>query len=88
MRELADSARIRRFMQALGERAEAECRVYFTGGATAVLEGWRQQTIDADILVVPDSDRLTTTSTPRPSPRSSAASRRISATYGRCSPGG
>lgn len=58
MRELADSARIRRFMRALGERAEAECRVYFTGGATAVLEGWRQETIDADILVVPDSDRL------------------------------
>jgi uncharacterized nucleotidyltransferase DUF6036 len=58
MRELADSARIRRFMQALGDRADAECRVYFTGGATAVLEGWRPQTIDADILVVPDSDRL------------------------------
>lgn len=58
MRELADSQRIRRFMRALGERAEAECRVYFTGGATAVLEGWRTETIDADILVVPDSDRL------------------------------
>jgi hypothetical protein len=58
MRELADTERIRRFMRALGERAEGECRVYFTGGATAVLEGWRAQTIDADILVVPDSDRL------------------------------
>jgi len=58
VRELADSQRIRRFMRALGERAEAECRVYFTGGATAVLEGWRTETIDADILVVPDSDRL------------------------------
>jgi len=58
MRELADSARIDSFMRALGERADADCRVYFTGGATAVLERWRQQTIDADILVVPDSDRL------------------------------
>lgn len=58
MRDLADSERIRRFMRALGEHAHAECRVYFTGGATAVLEGWRAQTIDADILVVPDSDRL------------------------------
>jgi hypothetical protein len=58
VRELADAERIRRFMRALGERAEADCRVYFTGGATAVLEGWRAQTIDADILVVPDSDRL------------------------------
>jgi hypothetical protein len=45
-------------MQALGERADTECRVYFTGGATAVLEGWRKETIDADILLVPDSDRL------------------------------
>jgi hypothetical protein len=58
VRELADAARIRRFMRALGERSEADCRVYFTGGATAVLEGWREQTIDADILAVPDSDRL------------------------------
>lgn len=58
MREPADATRIRAFMRALGERAPAECRVYFTGGATAVLEGWRAQTIDADILIVPDSDAL------------------------------
>jgi putative YhbY family RNA-binding protein len=58
MRELADAHRIRAFMRAVGARAESECRVYFTGGATAVLEGWRGATIDADILVVPDSDRL------------------------------
>lgn len=58
MRELADAERIRAFMKAVGERVESECRVYFTGGATAVLEGWRGSTIDADILVVPDSDRL------------------------------
>jgi hypothetical protein len=45
-------------MRALGERAEAECRVYLTGGASAVLEGWRDETIDVDILIVPDSDRL------------------------------
>lgn len=58
MREPADSGRIRAFMRALGERAEGECRVYFTGGATAVLEGWRRKTIDADILIEPDSDPL------------------------------
>lgn len=45
-------------MRALAEKAAGECRVYFTGGATAVLEGWREQTIDADILIVPDSDPL------------------------------
>ena len=58
MRELADAGRIRAFMKALGERAEADCRVYFTGGASAVLEGWRRETVDADLLLVPDSDRL------------------------------
>lgn len=58
MREPADAARLLAFMRALGERSAAECRVYFTGGATAVLEGWRRETIDADILIVPDSDPL------------------------------
>ena len=39
MREVADADRIRRFMHALAEAAEATARVYFTGGATAVLIG-------------------------------------------------
>jgi hypothetical protein len=32
--------------------------VYLTGGATAVLLGWREATIDADILIVPEQDAL------------------------------
>jgi Nucleotidyltransferase of unknown function (DUF6036) len=32
--------------------------VYFTGGATAVLHGWRTSTIDVDIKMVPDLDRV------------------------------
>jgi uncharacterized nucleotidyltransferase DUF6036 len=58
VRELADGERIRRFMRALGDEAERDTRVYFTGGATAVLLGWRTSTIDVDILIVPDSDRV------------------------------
>jgi Nucleotidyltransferase of unknown function (DUF6036) len=58
MRQLTDAARLRRFMQALGAEADREGRVYFTGGATAVLLGWRPTTIDADISIVPESDRL------------------------------
>lgn len=58
MREPASADRLRAFMRALGARAEAETRVYFTGGATAVLEGWREQTIDADLHIVPDADPL------------------------------
>jgi len=58
MRELTDAARLRAFMRALAAEADQEARVYFTGGATAVLLGWRPTTIDADIAIVPDSDRL------------------------------
>jgi hypothetical protein len=55
---LADAARIRRLMSALAESADAEARVYFTGGVTAVLHGWRTSTIDVDMKIVPDRDRL------------------------------
>ena len=58
MREVADADRIRRAMRHLGLAADAETRVYFTGGATAVLLGWRRTTIDIDIRIVPENDRL------------------------------
>lgn len=45
-------------MRALGDEADEETRIYFTGGATAVLLGWRPATIDVDVLFVPDRDRL------------------------------
>ena len=45
-------------MRALAEAAEAVARVYFTGGATAVLIGWRPSTIDVDIKIVPEHDHL------------------------------
>lgn len=58
MRELANSTRIERFMRELGQVARTEGRAYLAGGATAVLEGWRDTTIDVDIKLVPDSDEL------------------------------
>jgi hypothetical protein len=58
MRELADSARIQQFMRAFGRAADVEGHVYLTGGATAVLHGWRATTIDVDIKVIPDRDEL------------------------------
>ena len=45
-------------MEALGREAREETRVYFTGGACAVLLGWRATTIDADIKIVPDRDEI------------------------------
>ena len=58
MRGLADAARLRRFFEQLAREAEADADVYLTGGATAVLFGWRESTIDADILIVPEHDSL------------------------------
>jgi hypothetical protein len=58
MRGLADAERIRRFLKELARAAEADAAVYLTGGATAVLLGWRDSTVDADILIVPEHDAL------------------------------
>jgi len=58
MRDLADEAHIDQFMRALSRAATSEGRVYLTGGATAVLHGWRESTIDVDIKIVPDNDEL------------------------------
>ena len=58
MRELADAERIRRFMSVVGAAAEAEGACYFTGGATAVLVGWRPSTVDVDVLFVPEQDSV------------------------------
>ena len=58
MRALTEIDRLHRFMRALGNAAEADARVYFTGGATAVLLGWRDSTIDVDLELVPDRDDL------------------------------
>jgi hypothetical protein len=58
VRELADERRIRAFMRALGAEADADGAAYLTGGATAVLHGWRQSTLDVDLVFVPESERL------------------------------
>lgn len=58
MRELADAARVRAFMEALAAETRERARAYVTGGATAVLLGWRTSTIDVDIVFVPERDTL------------------------------
>jgi len=58
MRELADAERIQRFLRTLGREADREGDCYLTGGATAVLLGWRRSTIDVDIRLVPETERL------------------------------
>ncbi|MGH9748794.1 MAG: DUF6036 family nucleotidyltransferase [Candidatus Polarisedimenticolia bacterium] len=58
LRTLSDAARIHAFMEAVGQAARKELRLYFTEGATAVLNGWRATTIDVDILMMPEDDRV------------------------------
>jgi hypothetical protein len=56
MRELADAERIVRLLRSLGAEADEEGSAYLTGGATAVLLGWRLSTIDVDLLLAPERD--------------------------------
>jgi hypothetical protein len=58
MRELADAARIRAVIDRLGRASPSPVRVYLTGGATAVLRGWRSSTIGVDLKLVPDDDEV------------------------------
>jgi hypothetical protein len=56
VREAADADRIRRLASELGQSVSPGTRMYLTGGATAVLEGWRASTVDVDVRFEPDSD--------------------------------
>jgi hypothetical protein len=58
MRSLADAERVRAFMRAAGAAAAHEGICYLTGGATAVLVGWRATTIDVDVALEPEQDEL------------------------------
>jgi hypothetical protein len=56
MRERADAERVRRLAAELGRTVPAGTKMYLTGGATAVLEGWRESTVDIDVRFEPNSD--------------------------------
>jgi hypothetical protein len=58
MRRVADADRIRALLEGLGRATDEPGRVYLTGGATAVLLGWRATTIDVDIALVPEHDAV------------------------------
>lgn len=58
MREKVTETRLQEFMEALGREARVAARVYLVGGATAVLFGWRDSTIDIDLKASPDTDQI------------------------------
>lgn len=55
MRDAADSERIRALARELGRSVSPGTRMYLTGGATAVLAGWRQSTVDIDVRAMIES---------------------------------
>lgn len=54
MRDLANKDAIERFLTGLAARVRGPGRVYLVGGATAVLNGWRDSTIDIDLKADPE----------------------------------
>lgn len=57
MRQPTDARRLQAFLRQLGRRAGSRSTtVYLVDGATAVLEGWRQTTVDVDLHIDPESD--------------------------------
>lgn len=58
MRTPVDGPRLRHLARRLGGLAPVGTTVYLTGGASAVLEGWRASTVDADLRFEPDTDAL------------------------------
>ncbi|MGO9249326.1 MAG: DUF6036 family nucleotidyltransferase [Solirubrobacteraceae bacterium] len=58
MRPPVDEARIRAVASRLGRVVRGPVRMYLTGGSTAVIEGWRETTVDVDLRFEPEDDRL------------------------------
>lgn len=54
MRHETQADDVRHFMRELGLAVREEGRVYFTGGVSAVLYGWRETTIDIDLRSDPE----------------------------------
>jgi hypothetical protein len=58
MRPEADKTKIQEFLVALGSRVHGLGKIYLTGGATALLHGWREMTVDIDLKPDPEPPGL------------------------------
>jgi hypothetical protein len=58
MREKISAEAIERFMKALGRTDKTNARIYFVGGVSAVLLGWRESTIDIDLKLIPEASEI------------------------------
>ncbi len=58
MRPPVDAERVRALARELSRATRESVTVYLTGGATAVIEGWRASTVDVDVRLEPETDEL------------------------------
>lgn len=58
MRPPVDKQRLRELVRELARTARQPVRIYLTGGSTAVLEHWRETTVDVDMRLEPEADEL------------------------------
>jgi len=54
MRSEADKDKVLNFITALGNCVKGAGNIYLTGGATALLFGWREMTVDIDLKSEPE----------------------------------
>jgi len=45
-------------MREIAKEARESGRIYLAGGASALVRGWRDSTVDIDIKIVPENDRV------------------------------
>ena len=53
-REATTAEKVRQLLRRLGEEARRPGRIYLVGGASAVLIGWRETTVDVDLKLAPE----------------------------------
>jgi hypothetical protein len=58
MRKPVTEPVVREFMRAIAAEAREPGRIYLAGGASVVLQHWRESTVDIDISIIPENDRI------------------------------
>jgi hypothetical protein len=58
MREALTAEHLQAFMKGLAVVARTPSRIYLVGGASAVVLGWRDSTVDVDLKIIPETDEL------------------------------
>ncbi len=58
MRDISGKKQIESFINEIGKQVKVPLKVYFNGGATAVMLGIRESTIDVDLYFEPDEMQM------------------------------